>query len=415
MKIIRIASNHPSYLESFYRKNPELAALPYAEQKSKLDYNAFGWADFWSHSLRPLGYSGEEFVVNFEVGQKAWAKENNVAFDQNNWILPIARAQILKSKPDILFFNDYVTFPAAWLRDIKRDCPSIRILVGWCGAPFLDESVFSEYDLILTCVPELRDRFKKMGKPVEILAHAFDPRVLERIDLQSEPKIDFSFIGQILRTRDFHKEREEILEFLVDTTPIQIYSPVKNQSPLARIKTWTWGTIWQGFSQLKDLGMPENVLIGIPLIGKATKWKEKPVLPLSKKLAPHIHEGVFGLDMFQKLRDSKVTFNNHIGISTHSASNMRLFEATGVGTCLLTDWKPNISDFFVPEKEVVTYKTKEECTERLKWLLSHPNERAEIAHRGQKRTLKEHTFENRALRLHDFFQSAIPSTVRRFH
>ena len=59
-------------------------------------------------------------------------------------------------------------------------------------------------------------------------------------------------------------------------------------------------------------------------------------------LAARSHPPLFGLDMFQGLRDSQVTLNTHIDISPRSASNMRLFEATGAGSCLLTDRKENL-------------------------------------------------------------------------
>ncbi|MBK7501080.1 MAG: glycosyltransferase family 1 protein [Ignavibacteriales bacterium] len=50
----------------------------------------------------------------------------------------------------------------------------------------------------------------------------------------------------------------------------------------------------------------------------------------------------------------------------------------------------NISDFFEPDKEVVTYNSSEECVEKVNWLLLHPNELKQIADAGQKRTLKIH-------------------------
>jgi spore maturation protein CgeB len=83
---------------------------------------------------------------------------------------------------------------------------------------------------------------------------------------------------------------------------------------------------------------------------------------------------------------------------------MRLFEATGVGTCLLTDWKDNLPKLFEPEKEVVTYKSVEECIEKVKWLLDHPQEREAIAKAGQARTLKDHTFAQRAIQLDEIIK-----------
>jgi spore maturation protein CgeB len=71
---------------------------------------------------------------------------------------------------------------------------------------------------------------------------------------------------------------------------------------------------------------------------------------------------------------------------------MRLFESTGVGTLLLTDWKENLGEIFVPGKEVVAYRTAEECLELLKYYLNHEEARASIARNGQRRTLGEHNY-----------------------
>ena len=111
--------------------------------------------------------------------------------------------------------------------------------------------------------------------------------------------------------------------------------------------------------------------------------------------------------MFQVLRDSRISFNSHIDISPRSASNMRLFEATGVGSCLITDWKENLSDIFEPESEVVTYRSAEECVEKVRWLLDHPKEREQIAAQGQARTLKDHTFARRAELLDELLRTSI--------
>jgi spore maturation protein CgeB len=108
------------------------------------------------------------------------------------------------------------------------------------------------------------------------------------------------------------------------------------------------------------------------------------------------HLPVFGLNMFQKLHDSKIVLNTHIDVSQTSASNMRLFEATGVGSCLLTDWKSNLSELFEPERDVATYRTPQECIDKANYLLLHENERIALAQAGQKRTLMQHTINLRA-------------------
>ncbi len=86
---------------------------------------------------------------------------------------------------------------------------------------------------------------------------------------------------------------------------------------------------------------------------------------------------------------------------------MRLFETTGVGACLLTDWKENLSDLFEPDKEVLTYRTAEECVEKVNYILEHEAERRSIAAAGQRRTLREHNFEKRAVLIDEIIRRAL--------
>jgi spore maturation protein CgeB len=111
--------------------------------------------------------------------------------------------------------------------------------------------------------------------------------------------------------------------------------------------------------------------------------------------------------MYQKLRDSRIVLNTHIDISVTNASNMRLFEGTGVGSCLLTDWKANIRDLFEPDSEVVTYRSAEECVEKVRYLLAHEDERRAIAAAGQRRALRDHTYERRAAQLDEIIRAAL--------
>jgi spore maturation protein CgeB len=119
------------------------------------------------------------------------------------------------------------------------------------------------------------------------------------------------------------------------------------------------------------------------------------------------HEGVFDLDMIQLLRGSRISLNMHADSSPRFASNMKMFEVCGSGSCLVTDWKENINDLFSEDAEVVTYKSVGECIEKVKWLLANPKKRDEIAHAAQKRVEKEHRFDQRAAQMHDIIVSVL--------
>lgn len=86
---------------------------------------------------------------------------------------------------------------------------------------------------------------------------------------------------------------------------------------------------------------------------------------------------------------------------------MRLFEATGVGTCLLTDAADNLAELFDPDREVVTFRDADECRERIRSLLVHDAEREAIARAGQARCLACHTFRHRAPQLDEWLRGVV--------
>ncbi len=133
------------------------------------------------------------------------------------------------------------------------------------------------------------------------------------------------------------------------------------------------------------------------IIDRAIKYKKVsskkllPLKPLSRVFPFKCHKPLFGVSMYELLAKSKVSFNIHACAAADTVDNMRLFQATGMGSCLLTDYGVNIRDLFIPDIEVVTYSSLDECIEKAEYLLRNEKVRSEIALRGQKRTLESHT------------------------
>ena len=74
---------------------------------------------------------------------------------------------------------------------------------------------------------------------------------------------------------------------------------------------------------------------------------------------------------------------------------MRLFEATGVGTFLLTDFKDNLDSLFAPGREVATWRNIDDCLTAIGRYIGDDNGRAAIARAGQARTMAQHTYGHR--------------------
>ncbi|HEY9900090.1 MAG TPA: glycosyltransferase [Pantanalinema sp.] len=405
MRLLKLTTPYPAYLRRFYAARPELVGASYQAQKDALAHDAFGLTDFWPHGLGELGYDAVELQVNNVHLQAAWAAENGVA--QGPDPLALAREQVRRFQPDVLVADDYVTFSYDWLTELKEAVPSIRLTLGWCGAPYPDAKVFNAYDIVLSCIPELVTHFRTLGHVSEHLNHAFDPRILARLGEPTQQDIAFSFIGSIVRANRFHQQREAILLGLKDAVPLQIFAPSAQSSWRDDLTTFAKRTLFRAMDAGKQLGIPAESLARLPKVGRAASWAQAPEYPVHRGLKPFMRPPVFGLEMYRTLLRSKATFNSHIDISSNSASNMRLFEATGIGACLVTDWKDNLHDLFEPDAEVVTYRSAEECIEKVKWLMDHPRERDEIARRGQVRTLQAHTVSHRMARLDEIIQGAV--------
>ena len=99
--------------------------------------------------------------------------------------------------------------------------------------------------------------------------------------------------------------------------------------------------------------------------------------------------------MYQVLRRSRVTLNSHIDLAGREAGNMRLFEATGVGAFLLTDFKDNLHTLFEPDREVAVWRSSDDCLAGIRRALDDDRGRAEISRAGQARTMAQHTYRRR--------------------
>ena len=110
--------------------------------------------------------------------------------------------------------------------------------------------------------------------------------------------------------------------------------------------------------------------------------------------------------MYQVLRRSRITLNSHIDLAGREAGNMRLFEATGVGAFLLTDFKDNLHTLFAPDREVAVWRSIDDCLAAIDRALGDDMRRAAIARAGQARTMAQHTYRHRVRQILGFAEHA---------
>ena len=363
MKILIVDTYYDKFLKSFYKKNPNLENLEYDFQLKALLSSNFGTSDAYSYYLNKNNWEAIDLIVNSFFLQKAWGKNNNFKIPKlrskiphkffklpiigkklvnKNGLLDIAKEQIKDFKPEILYCQDLSFFPEELLLEIKKE-NNIRLVVGQIACPLPPKSFLNPYDLILTSFPHFVDRLRNDGKNCDYFKIGFDERILSKTT-QNNRDIDFSFMGGISK---HHSYASKNIEYLIKNAKLQVYGYGANN------------------------------------------------LPLNSKIRKNHNGERWGLEMYNILSRTKISFNRHINVAENNANNMRLYEATGMGSLLLTDKKDNLKKLFEEDLEIVTYKSKEEALDKYNYLINNPTKLKNIAKAGQLRTLKEHTYENR--------------------
>jgi hypothetical protein len=353
-----------------YEQNRGLNSAPYDEQMRARNLSLFGLANFYSDNFRRLGHEAWDLHINNETLQRAWGREHGVSLEPQSewrlklrrgfvpwpvrvlhdveWFSPILLAQIEYYKPDVIISTDMHMMSYQLLAEIK---PRIKLLIGQNGPLHPDDNgwrAWKQYDLITSSFPATVDHALERNVPAVLHRLGFDPSVLDHIGTPDRD-IPASFVGSFF---DVHSSRTELIDQLCATTTLQI-----------------WGLV------------PGT---GFPTPGLEARYQGP----------------AWGVEMFRVLRRSKIVVNHHGNVAPF-ANNMRLYEATGTGALLITDWKENMPDMFEPGKEVVCYRSNEECIELVQYYLEHEEERAAIARAGQERTLRDHTYARRIEELID--------------
>ncbi|MFW6203230.1 MAG: glycosyltransferase family protein, partial [Marinilabilia sp.] len=286
--------------------------------------------------------------------------------------------------------------------------PGIRLCIGNLCAPFSSSQIeeFKVFDFFTVCSPFFKQQLAKYGMKSVIIPHAFDRRVLEKTEENNNyPRVPFIFIGSVFADEGFHSLRLRVLEQLAnDDIPFALYGNLPDRSLKGLFKR---RASFLAARTLDSIGL-KQITDRITPIRKGRNHDKIPRrLNISKKLYQKVMPPVFGIDMYKALSHADIGFNIHIDCAGDYAANMRMFETTGVGACLVTDYKSNLDDLFRIGTEVIAYKGAEDCIEKIKWLIDHPDKCQEIAENGQRRTLKSHTFEARVQVFYDFLIEAI--------
>jgi spore maturation protein CgeB len=342
MKIFLLTEHYQQYLNSFYSRN-DLSGLNYHDHLEALLKDYFSSNGSYRNYFNAIGHEAILVIGNDIALQNKWLKEHGVHIGnlskQDALLL-----QIQEFKPDVFFLDSIFDYYGDFLYKVSQITKNIIV---WIACPYPDDLNFSHIKCVLSSSDAFAEDFRKRGLASEVLKAAFDPAIKSFLD--DRKTIDVSFIGCLSGT--FHSRRVAGLEYLVR----------------------------KGFD--------------VKLFGYGLS---KSFLPFrSSILLKNFFGDIWGIEMYRTLNWSKISLNFHIDVTGNMSGNMRLYEATGCGTLLMTENTPDLNDKFKDGEEVVSYDSLDDLIDKINYYLGHDAERERISRNGQKACLERHGYDKR--------------------
>lgn len=211
---------------------------------------------------------------------------------------------------------------------------------------FLDQvQGLSEYQkAFLQAIMDVQLKFFGVDLLEEILPKDFMEGLLQKVSFQTEKELfltDEQLMYQMIRKKMTVVERREILKLLSEHFDMHLYTQ-SDTSELPEIKS-------HGYIDY-DMQMP---------------------------------------GMFYR---SKMNLNITLR-SIQSGISLRCMDILGAGGFLLSNYQPELAEYFEDGKEVVMYHSRAELLEKVQYYLEHEEERVQIAANGQKKVFEQFSYE----------------------
>lgn len=367
-RLLEITTQYDQYLREFYNYHKDIEQWSYDELFSLLVADAFAESDFIHRELNQMGIESKVIFYNNRTLQGKWkGSKNEMSYFE------ILLLQIKDFKPDVILISDMNCFTGEEIKNIKNCQEPKKIkLLGYHFTALSDtfKKRASLYDQIYTGSKTFVNNMKGCGLPAYLLRHAFEPSILNHV-VKKEIMNKICFLGTVILGENVHENRIEMFrKLIVENIPYDFY-----------------GNIY---------GAPQKIVSNNDDQGKSA---------MEAEIINGRKPGMFGINYYTAMSQYSICLNLHaLCGDSYSAGNMRMFEATGMGICLLTDHKGENAELFDVNKEIVVYESFDDMIQKAKWLLDHPQKGREIAIAGQKRTFKEHTYKNKAVYLNEYIQ-----------
>jgi hypothetical protein len=294
------------------------------------------------HKSREVFYT----LWNYERLQQLWARENGLKTTNIN---EIKKAQIEHFKPDV-FYNMSPIYDGDFIYDLFPKPSNVKY-VCWNGVIEQRPKTYPLYDAHFTLYKPFVDFWERLG----LRAFELQPGIVsEWLGVNSPRDIDVLFYGQFAES--FFLKRAALFE------QIAVYAQSHRHNIRIHLQYELKKRIYAKFG---------------PLSIKRTIFPSQQVRAVSQP-------PLYGASLNEAIARSKIVINSFTDLNTNYKSNMRLFEAIGLGAFLISEEGP-YPPGFEPGVDFYTFTDFGSLKERIEYVLANWPEHQAIAQRTREK------------------------------
>ena len=314
-------------------------------------------------------------------------------------------------KPKIIFLKDYSVITEDNLKSIYQLNFRKKIFVS-VGFTLPNKHYYKYFDKVYFRSPTVFNKQGKYARSSELIYHSFNEKLLKKIKMEefNKKKYDFSFCGSVYSNTALHhlkrynycydliKNNFNIKYHLNEKNSInhhirfynyKLYKLLGHNIKYISILIKTFGKIIKTIFKKKYKFFYKVASDMESLIGRKNILYKGPI---KKTFPKFFSNGLFGVDYYNLLNQTKISLNIHTDIDRKLFGyNIRNFEITGFNSCLLVEDGNGLENIFKKDTDCITYKNLEELKSKINYLSKNINLAEKISKSGHDITLKKHT------------------------
>lgn len=309
-----------------------------------------------SNLAEAFTYKGHEVLI-FDILSRPWVKNKyglqidtilrrfNDSYDQRLFVRQAE--EVIAYQPDLVICTYRFIHPV-FVSTVKAQwrCPVVQLNPDTLATLELQQIFASDYDVWFTKDPYMQ-RFMQgnLRLNTKLYCEAFSPRLHPR---PTQSKIE--------------------AERLVQTDVM------------------TYGTSYPYRTQMLSAVIEAGIDLKV--------YGTRPHRFFNPRLATaYQNEYITGERKSHLLYGTKVVFNQMYYAEIEGVNN-RFFEVNGAGAFQLSDYRPILHELLPIDPELVSFRTIEEGIEKIRYYLSHPEERYEIAEKVYQHFMQKYTYDH---------------------